>query len=83
MILRQCGGSFSGFRRARGETASGRGVRTMLRFIHDLADRVGAAPALRTAAKTAVDLEGGARRSIFHHEAHVVIAQHIAGADDH
>src|SRR6185503_3556675 len=54
------------------------------RLVHDPPDGAGAAAALRRAAETAVDLSGRARPYVGLHDlAHVVIAQHIAGADDH
>src|SRR5215831_6390516 len=43
-------------------------------FVHDRADGARAAAALGVAAETAVNLAGGA---------HVAVAQHVAGADDH
>ncbi len=55
------------------------------RIVHDGADRPRAAPALRAAAETAVDLRGGARavRTRIHAAADVAVGQDIAGTDDH
>lgn len=55
------------------------------RFVHDAADGPYAAPALGAAAKTAVDLTRRPRRGlpVGKRRAHVVVGQHIAGADDH
>lgn len=56
------------------------------RIAHDPADGAGAAAALRTAAKTIVDLSRRARQ-IAHRGGHrgpyVTVGQDIAGADDH
>ena len=54
------------------------------RLVHDLADRAGAPAALRATAEAAVDLSGRARRRRrFDCRPHVVVGQHIAGADNH
>ena len=54
-----------------------------VRFVHDRADRAGAATALGAAAEAAVDLRGGARSVGAHGTAHIVVAQDVAGTDDH
>ena len=54
------------------------------RLVHDSADGTGAPSALRAAAETAIDLPGRARAfSRAHSCAHVMVAQHVAGAHDH
>src|SRR5262249_29983561 len=54
------------------------------RVVHDAADGARATAALRAAAETAIDLPGGARRLLgADHRAHVLVAQHVAGTDDH
>jgi len=55
------------------------------RLFHDLLDRADAATALRAAAEAAVDLPGGPRLAALrtHRAAHVVVAQNIAGTNDH
>src|SRR5262249_45246442 len=54
------------------------------RLVHDAADGAGAAAALGAATEAAIDLTGRARGSLGRERAaHVVVAQHIAGADDH
>ena len=54
------------------------------RLVHDLADRAGAPAALRATAEAAVDLSGRAgRRRRFDCRPHVVVGQHVAGADNH
>lgn len=63
---------------ARGATAR----RTQC-LIHDLADGAGATAALGRTAKAAVDLARRARRRRCAGAAHRLVAQHIAGADDH
>src|SRR5215467_4240629 len=54
------------------------------RVVHDAADGARAAAALGAAAEAAIDLAGGARRLLgADRRAHVVVAQHVAGTDDH
>jgi hypothetical protein len=61
--------------------ASGRGIQ---RLVHDLADGAGAAAALGAAAEAAIDLPGRTRRRLRRDGgADIVVAQNVAGADDH
>src|SRR5262245_62047699 len=54
------------------------------RVVHDAADGARAAAALGAAAEAAIDLAGGGRRLLgADRRAHVVVAQHVAGTDDH
>src|SRR5262245_22058354 len=54
------------------------------RFVHNLPDGRGAASALRAASETAVDLAGLADSRIGTDSgADVVVAENVAGADDH
>jgi hypothetical protein len=54
------------------------------RFIHDAPDGAGTPPTLCATAEAAIDLSGGARRlGMVERRAHVVIAQHVAGTDNH
>src|SRR6266403_355492 len=54
------------------------------RLVHDLADGARTTPALRAAAEAAIDLAGRARRLLgTERRAHVLVGQHVAGADDH
>ena len=54
------------------------------RVVHDAADGARATAALGAAAEAAIDLPGGSWRLLgADHRAHVVVAQHVAGADDH
>ena len=52
-------------------------------FVHDLADGARAAAALSAAAEAAIDLTGGARRARGHGGPHFMVAQDVAGTDDH
>jgi hypothetical protein len=53
-------------------------------LLHDPLDRAGATPALRIAAEATIELARGARRPLCDHcGSHLVIAQNVAGADDH
>src|SRR5262245_36009745 len=53
-------------------------------LVHDAADGACATPALGTAAETAIDLAGRARGPLGRERrAHVVVAQHVAGTNDH
>ena len=67
----------------RGAGATGWAAGADQRFIHDLADRARAAATLRAAAETAIDLARGARRSRLHGAPHLMVAQNVAGTDDH
>src|SRR5690242_14633504 len=55
------------------------------RLVHDALDGPRAPPALRAAAEAAVDLAGRARREVRSGEraAHLVVAQYVAGTNDH
>ena len=54
------------------------------RLIHDFADGAGAAAALGAAAKATIDLPGRARRRLRRHRrADILVAQNVAGTDDH
>src|SRR5215470_14859120 len=54
------------------------------RVVHDAADGARATAALGAAAEAAIDLPGRARRLLgADRRAHVVVAQHVAGTDDH
>jgi len=53
------------------------------RFVDDLADRAGAAAALGAAAKAAIDMTGGPACRSTCGASHLVVAQNIAGANDH
>lgn len=69
---------------ARRTALTGRAAGTGERFVHDLADGARATPALGAAAEAAIDLAGGARRLLgTERRTHVLVAQHVAGADDH
>jgi hypothetical protein len=53
-------------------------------LVHDPADGARATPALGAATKTAINLAGGARRSLSRERGpNVVVGQHVARADDH
>jgi len=73
----------STFRAMRGAGASGRTAGGAERFVHYFADGARAAAALRAAAETAIDLTRRSRRRRAHGAAYLVVAEHIAGADDH
>jgi hypothetical protein len=68
-----CGMSAAG---ATGRTA-GQGL------IHDLANATRATAALCAAAKTTIDFTRGARRSAVHGATHIMVAQDIAGTNNH
>ena len=53
------------------------------RLIHDLPDRAGAAAALGAAAEAAIDMARGSMRGSIRGGSHLVVAQHVAGTDDH
>src|SRR5258708_13580064 len=64
--------------------AAGRATGRRGRFVHDRADGARAASALRVAAEAAVALARRPRRfARTERRAHVAVAQHVAGADDH
>ena len=67
----------------RGAGATGGTAGAGQRLVHDFADRARAAATLRAAAETAIDLAGSARRRRMHGVTYFVVAQHIAGTDDH
>src|SRR4051794_23186831 len=53
-------------------------------FLHDAADGARTAAALRAAAQAAIDLTRGQRRiGSLERRPHVVVGDHVAGADDH
>jgi hypothetical protein len=52
-------------------------------FVHDFANGTCAAATLGTATETAIDLAGGAQRGRGHGAPHLMVAQHVAGTDDH
>jgi hypothetical protein len=56
---------------------------TVERFIDDLTDRAGAATALGAAAQAAIDMAGGPKRCIACSGSYIMVAQNIAGANDH
>jgi len=53
------------------------------RFVDDLADCAGAAAALGAAAEAAIDMAGGPTRCITCSASYLMVAQNIAGANDH
>ena len=53
------------------------------RLVDDLADGAGTAAALGAAAEASVDMAGGTTVRGARGIAHLVVGQHIAGADDH
>src|SRR3954451_21330500 len=70
----------SGIRRA----AVAAGLRGTERLVHDLADGAGAAAALGAAAEAAVNLPGRARPRLRRDDgADIVVAENVAGADNH
>ena len=64
-------------------TATDRAAGADQSVVHDLADGAGAAATLSTAAEAAIDLTRGARRARVHGDPHIMVGQHVAGADDH
>jgi hypothetical protein len=61
-----------------------RATGTRDRFVHDATDGARATPALGAATETAINLAGGARRSLSRERGpNVVVGEHVAGADDH
>jgi hypothetical protein len=67
----------------RGAGATSRTTGAGQGFIHDPADRVQAAAALGAAAKAAMHVSSTARRGFIDRGAHFVVAQNVAGADNH
>ena len=67
----------------RGANAPGRAAGAAQRFVHDLADGARASATLGVAAETAIDLASGARRCRMDGAAHLMVAQYVAGTDDH
>src|SRR5690349_24441167 len=53
------------------------------RLIDDLADGAGAAATLSVAAKAAIDMAGRTAVGAANGLAHLVVSQHVAGANDH
>ena len=53
------------------------------RFVDDLADCAGATTALGAAAEAAIDMARGSTRGSIRGGSHLVVAQHVAGTDDH
>ena len=69
---------------ARRTALAARAARAGDRRVHDAADSARATPALGAAAEAAIDLAGRARRLLgAERGAHVLVGQHVAGADDH
>ena len=68
----------------RGTTAGYR-LRSGQRFIHDSTDGTRTSAASGAATKAVIDLAGGPRCSLVARQrrAHVVVGQHVTGADDH
>jgi len=67
----------------RGASAAGRTAGTVQCLIHDLADGPQTPATLRAAAKTTMNMSSAARRRRIHGGAYFVVAQHVAGTDDH
>ena len=53
------------------------------RLVDNFADGARAAPALRTASQAAIDMTGRTAHRTARGLAHVVVAQYVAGTDDH
>ena len=53
------------------------------RFIDDLANRAGATAALGAAAEAAIDMARGSTRGGIRGDSHLVVAQYVAGTDNH
>src|SRR5262245_51769286 len=68
---------------ARAALAGRRQGRAGKRLVHDLPDGPRAPAALGAAAEAAVDLAGRARRLGHDRRAHVMVAQHVTGTNDH
>src|SRR5262249_22111441 len=60
------------------------GARACDRLVYESTDRTGATAALWAAAEATVDFSGSARLAgVVDRAAHIAIAQHVAGTDDH
>src|SRR6266702_1872817 len=57
--------------------------RSIEHLVHDLSDGASAAAAPSSAAEAAIDIACGTARRSAGDSSHLVVAQHIAGADDH
>ena len=66
-----------------GAAATRRAAGADKRLVHDAANGARTTPALGATAETALDLAGRARRGLGDGAAHLAVAQHIAGTDDH
>ena len=81
--MRRVGNSVA-LRRVCGAGAARRtGAGGTQRLVHDLADGAGTAAALGAATETTINLSGRARRRRRAGAANGLVAQNIAGADDH
>jgi hypothetical protein len=58
-------------------------LRTIQRFIDDLANGASAPPALGAAAKTAIDMARRPARCGARRASHFLVAQYVAGTDNH
>ena len=60
------------------------GIGSRQRLVHDPPDGPRAAATLGAAAEATIDFAAGARRTVTgERRAHVLVGQHVAGADDH
>src|SRR5687768_344160 len=85
-LKRRFGGDLvQGCRATSLQARCGHDQRVSERLVHDGPDRAGAAPAIRTAAETAIHLSGRARavRPRMKAGFYVAIGKDVAGADDH
>jgi len=73
----------SGILGSRDAAAAGGGAGADQGFVHDRADGARAATALGAAAETAKNCRGRVRRGRVHDAPHLMVAQHVAGTDDH
>jgi hypothetical protein len=63
---------------------AGGGARSGNRLVHDATNGARTPPTLSAATKATIDLTGGARSLLgIEDRAHVMVAQHVAGTDDH
>jgi hypothetical protein len=58
-------------------------LRAIERFVDDLADCAGATATLGAAAEATINMACGSTRGIIRRGSHLMVAQHIAGANDH
>src|SRR5262245_37225764 len=58
-------------------------LRTVERFVDDLANGASAPPALRAAAKTAIDMTRRPARCSTRRASHFLVAQYVAGTNNH